>query len=148
MKTNVVSISETARIRDAAAVFVRWHVGLLPVVDNDNRLVGVVGLPDMMTLELPDFIRFIADVDFVHDFGAVETTRPAARTLDQPIKVLMKPAISVPETTGLLRAYALMVQHNLHDMPVVSKDRRLAGITSRVDIGVAILSTWNNMVKE
>jgi CBS domain-containing protein len=54
----------------------------------------------------------------------------------------MKPAITVEEDCGLLRAYALMLQHNLHDMPVVSRDGRLAGITSRVDIGVAILSTW------
>jgi hypothetical protein len=30
----------------------------------------------------------------------------------------------------------------LHDMPVVSKEGKLVGITSRVDIGVAILSIW------
>jgi CBS domain-containing protein len=41
-----------------------------------------------------------------------------------------------------LRTYALMLQHNLHDMPVVSKEGKLTGIASRVDIGVAILSAW------
>lgn len=44
--------------------------------------------------------------------------------------------------SGSLRTYALMLQHSLHDIPVVSKEGKLIGIRSRVDIGVAILSTW------
>lgn len=143
MKRNVVSIPETSTIREAAAVLVMHHIGLLPVVDKDKKLIGVVGLQDLLTLEMPDFVRFIADVDFVHDFGAVETTRPPAKTLDKSVKTLMKPAISVHEDTGLLRVYALMLQHQLHDMPVVSKDGKLVGVASRVDIGTAILSAWS-----
>ena len=142
MKRNVVSIPETSTIREAAAVFVKEHVGLLPIIDQDNKLVGVVGLRDLLTLELPDFVSFIEDLDFVHDFGAVETTRPSAEVLDQSVKSLMKPPITVNEDSGLLRAYALILQHNLHDMPVVSKDGRLVGMASRVDIGTAILSAW------
>jgi len=46
MKRNVVSISETSTIREAASVFVKHHVGLLPIVDQNNKLVGVVGLRD------------------------------------------------------------------------------------------------------
>ncbi|MBN2119231.1 MAG: CBS domain-containing protein [Anaerolineales bacterium] len=145
MKRNVISIPETSTIREAAAVFVKHHIGLLPVVDKNKKLIGVVGLRDMLALELPDFLNFIADVDYVHDFGAVETTRPPAKTLDKPIKTLMSPAISVPEDTGLLRVYALMLQHQLHDMAIVSKDDELVGVASRVDIGAAILSTWSKV---
>jgi CBS domain-containing protein len=142
MKRNVVSIPVTATIREAAAIIVKKHIGLLPVVDKHNKLVGVVGLRDLLTLELPDFVSFIEDLDFVHDFGAVEITRPPAKTLDKSIKSLMKEAITVEEDCGLLRAYALMLQHNLHDLPVVSKDGELIGVASRVDIGTSILSTW------
>jgi CBS domain-containing protein len=145
MKRNVFSISETATIREAASVFVKHHIGLLPVIDKESKLVGVVGLRDMLSLELPDFVSFIADVDFVHDFGAVETTRPPVRVLDRSVKTLMNPAVSVPEDTGLLRAYALMLQHELHDMPVVSKEGKLVGVASRVDIGRAILSAWEEV---
>jgi CBS domain-containing protein len=145
MKRNVISIPETASIREAAAIIVKKHIGLLPIVDRDNKLTGVVGLHDLLSLELPDFVRFIGDLDFVHDFGAVETTRPPARTLEKPIKSLMKQALTVEEDCGLLRAYALMVQHNLHDLPVVSKNGELAGIASRVDIGTSILSTWSKV---
>jgi CBS domain-containing protein len=142
MKRNVVSISETSTIRDTAIVFVKEHVGLLPIVDQNNKLVGVVGLRDLLSLELPDFINFVADLDFVHDFGAVETTRPSAEVLGKSIKTLMHPPITVSEDSGLLRAYALMLQHQLHDMPVISNDGKLVGMASRVDIGTAIVSAW------
>lgn len=147
MKRNAVSIPESSSIREAAAVFVQSHVGLLPVLDADGRLLGVVGLQDLLTLELPDFVRFIQDLDFVHDFGAVETTRPPAEVLDQPIRTRMKPPITVHEDAGLLRAYALMLQHNLHDIPVVSDDGKLLGVASRVDIGTGILSAWSSVAK-
>jgi CBS domain-containing protein len=120
------------------------HVGLLPIVGENDRLVGDRSA-HLLLLELPDFINFIADVDFVHDFGAVETTRPAAQVLEQSVTTLMKPLITVNEDSGLLRAYALMLQHNLHDIPVVSKEGKLVGMASRVDIGTAILSTWSKV---
>lgn len=142
MKRNVISISETATVREAAEILTKKHIGLLPIVNNEMNVIGVVGLKDLLSLKLPDFVRFVADVDFVHDFGAVETSSPSAETLGESITTLMKDAITVEESCGLTRAYALMLQHNLHDMPVVSKEKKLIGVASRVDIGTSILSSW------
>lgn len=147
MKRNVVSIPATTTIREAASVFVNRHIGLLPITNENGKPVGVIGLRDLLSLELPDFVNFIGDVDFVHDFGAVETTRPPAHVLDQPVTTLMRPIQTVYEDCGLLRAYALMLQHNLHDMPVIDKKETLVGIASRVDIGAAILSSWAKLGK-
>jgi len=142
MKRNVVHISVNSTIREAAAILTTKHVGLLPIVDDAMKLVGMLGLSDLLRLELPDFMKFFDDVDFVHDFGAVETTRPSAEMLDQAVTSLMKGAIMVAEDCGLLRAYALMLQHNLHDIPVVSSKGKLVGVASRVDIGTKILAMW------
>ncbi|MGZ9222714.1 MAG: CBS domain-containing protein [Anaerolineales bacterium] len=145
MKRNVVSIPITATILEAAKIIASKHIGLLPIVDEDEKPVGVIGLGDLLTLELPDFVRFVSDVDFVHDFGAVEDTHPSTTALNQTVKTLMRPPITVDEESGLLRTYALMLQHHLHDIPVVSKSGKLIGIASRVDIGVAILSGWQTV---
>jgi len=142
MKRNVVSIPETATIGEAAAIFTARHIGLLPVVDGRGRPIGVLGLGDVLTLALPAFVNLIEDVDFVHDFGAVESARPTPETLAQPVATLMRPATTVAEDCGLLRAYALMRQRDLHDLPVVGADGTLVGIASRVDVATAILAGW------
>ncbi|MCI0520183.1 MAG: CBS domain-containing protein [Chloroflexi bacterium] len=142
MKRNVVSILSTASLGEAAATLAARHVGLLPVVDDGGRLVGLLGVRDLLALALPSFVHLVGDVDFVHDFGAVEAAVPGAEVLARPVSSLMQPVTAVEEDCGLLRAFALMLQHRLHDLPVVDRNGRLTGIASRVDIGAAILASW------
>ncbi|MGD0172895.1 MAG: CBS domain-containing protein [Anaerolineales bacterium] len=142
MKRNVISIPADATIAKAAGIFVKHHVSVLPVVDDLGKPLGIIRLSDLLSLELPDFVKLVADVDFVHNFGAVETTRPDPELLNRPVTTLMQTVITVEEDDGLLRAYALMLQHQLSDIPVVNKIGGLVGIVSRVDIGTAVLSIW------
>jgi CBS domain-containing protein len=144
MKRMVFSIPASATIGEAVGIFIEKHIGLLPVVDEYSKPVGVLGLRELLSLALPSFVDLIGDLDFVKDFGAVENAQPAAEILARPVTTLMKPATMVKENCGLLRAYALMLQHKLHDLPVVSEDGALTGIASRVDVGTAILASWQN----
>lgn len=145
MKRKVFSIDNKATIREAAALFVKHHIGLLPIVNESGKPIGVVGLRELLTLEMPDFFELLPELDFVHDFGAVETTRPTTEQLNQPVTKLMKPVISVVESSGLLLAYALMMKHRQIDLPVVSENGILVGIISRVDLGTAILANWKHV---
>ncbi len=47
MKHDVISISVSATIREAAALFVKEHIGTLPVVDEDGKLVGMLHIRDL-----------------------------------------------------------------------------------------------------
>jgi CBS domain-containing protein len=142
MKRMVFSIPASATIGDAMGIFIEKHIGLLPVIDARGVPVGVLGLREVVSLALPSFIDLVGDLDFVKDFGAVENSQPPTEILARPVSTLMKPATTVKENCGLLRAYALMLQHRLHDLPVVSEDGALTGIASRVDVGTAILTSW------
>jgi CBS domain-containing protein len=145
MKKNVISIQATSTVRDAAIMMSHHHVGLLPVVDQDNRYLGMIGLPELLSLEMPAFFHLISDLDFVGDFGAVETRLPTIEQVDRSVTSLMHPALYVTEDSGLLLAYAIMLKHNLTDLPVVSLDGKLIGIVSRVDIGTTILKSWKGI---
>ncbi len=142
MKRRLISIPSTATIGDAAATVCKERVGTIPVVDKDGILVGVVRLRDLQALVMPDFIRLVEDFDFVHDFGAIESRQPSAKELSQSVTDIMVEPIAVEETSGLLRAAAMMYRQGVADMLVVSDDGKLVGIASRVDIGVALLSSW------
>ena len=75
MKRNVVSVSTDTTLGEAVKLLVQKHIGTLPVVDDQRKLVGMLSMADVLELFLPDFVRLIDNVDFVHDFGALEDVR-------------------------------------------------------------------------
>ncbi len=143
MKRDVFYISQETSVADAARMLVEKHVGTLPVVDLNHKLVGLLPLRSLMQIVLPDFIRFVEDFDFVSDFGAAETRKPAPALLNRPVREIMLAPESVDEKSGLMRAIAILYQHELHDLPVVDAQGKLVGILSRVDVGTAFISNWN-----
>lgn len=142
MKKNVVSIPITSTIREAAAVFIKKHVSLLPVVDIQGKPVGVVRLSNLVSLEMPDFIKFVEDFDFVHDFGAIESMQPTSELLSRSVTTIMQPVETIDKDCGLMRVYAIMLKDEIFDLPVTNVNGELVGIVSRVDIGTGILTTW------
>ena len=50
MKKNVISITVTATVAEAADLLVQYHIGTLPVIDDQNKLVGVLFLSDLLEL--------------------------------------------------------------------------------------------------
>ena len=142
MKHDVVSISVSASLGQAAALLAKRHIGTLPVIDGAGHLVGLLQLRDLLKFVMPDFVRLMEDFDFVQDFGAVETRQPELDTLVRPVREMMQPPVSVDRACGLLRAYAMLLRHELLDLPVVGPDNRLVGIASRVDVGTMLLASW------
>lgn len=142
MKRDVVSISAQTTLGEAARRLVQRRIGLLPVTDSSGRVIGIIGLRDLLELALPAFVYLLENIDFVEDFGVAETRTPEIALLSEPVTKRMRPATLVEQDCGLLRALALMLEHELYDLPVVDEHGHLVGIASRVDIGVALLSTW------
>ena len=147
MKRRVISVSPMTTAQEAARLVVSHHIGTLPVVDESGVLVGVVRLDDLLALFMPDFVHLLEDIDFVHDFGALEALEPQeiAAAAGRTMRDLMRPPTAVEHTCGLLRAYATMVKHDIRDLPIVDEAGRLVGIASRVDIGAAYLTPWTRL---
>jgi CBS domain-containing protein len=144
MKRQVVSVSPGTTVLGAARLVVDRHIGTLPVVNEQGTLVGVVRVEDILNIFMPDFVRLLEDIDFIHDFGVLETLLPkdipdAARLT---MRDLMQEPVSVEQTCGLLRAFALMSKHGIRDLPVVNQAGALVGIASLVDIAAKFLTTW------
>ena len=144
MKRQVVAVSPATTAQEAARIVVSHHVGTLPVVDELGVLVGVVRLEDLLQVFMPDFVALMDNIDFVHDFGALETLRPqdVLEAAQLTMRDLMQPPVAVERTCGLLRAFATMTKHEIRDLPVVNAAGALVGIASRVDIAAAFLASW------
>jgi CBS-domain-containing membrane protein len=143
MKRKVYTVSPGMTVGAAAQTFAEKHIGTLPVVDVQGKLVGLLQLRDLLELVLPDFLRLVDDLDFIHSFGAVEMRTPSAETLARPVSSVMEAPVSVNAESGMLRAVSLLHKHQLHDLPVVDENNVLVGIASRVDLGAAFVANWN-----
>ena len=142
MKKQVITVLDTDNLGTAAKQFVKHHVGMLPVINTEGKLVGVLQLRDLLNLALPDFTRLMEDFDFVVSFGAANSIQPSKEQIAKKVSDVMEPPVFVEDTCGLTRAFALLHKHNLTDLPVVDAENCLVGIASRVDIGTAILKGW------
>lgn len=143
MKKNVISVPMVTTIGEAAAIFIKKRVSLLPVVDTQGKPIGVVRLSDLVSLEMPDFLKLMEDFDFVHDFGAIESTQPDSEVLARPVTTIMHPVETIDKDCGLMRVYAIMLKDEIFDLPVTNEIGELVGIVSRVDIGTGILTSWS-----
>ncbi len=148
MKKEIVSIPVSATTSDAANIFCANHVGMLPVVNDNNHLVGILQLRDLLHLIMPAFVDLIEDIDYVGDFGAMEDREPSEEDLFHSISDVMEEPTYVEENSGLLRAFAFIHKHQLSDLPVINEEGKLVGLASRVDIGRALLATWWECMEE
>ncbi len=143
MKMQVFSIHVEQSVHDAAMMMEKYHIGTLPVVDAENRLIGILTLQSLLRLVLPDFVELINHFPYINNLGAFETKIPSQNELNIQISEIMQEPIFVQDDWELMHAAAILHNTGLADIPVVDSEKRLVGIASRVDIGTAIMHSWN-----
>ena len=143
MKRHVVTVTASTTVQEAVGIVVEERVGTLPVVDEEGVLTGVVRLADLLGVFTPDFLALLDDIDFVHDFGAMEEVHPQTilQARELTMSDLAATPVAVEENCGLMHALVTMVKHQLQDLPIVDEAGRLVGIASRVDIARSFFVT-------
>jgi IMP dehydrogenase len=108
MIINPVSLPPEAPVTAALEVMARYHISGLPIVDESNRLVGLLTNRDL---------RFIE------------------RT-DQPIRDVMRrmPLVTAALGTTLEEAQQVLRQHRIEKLPLVDADGKLQGLITVKDI--------------
>ncbi|MDP6720064.1 MAG: CBS domain-containing protein [Pirellulaceae bacterium] len=110
MTTNVVTIRPEATVDDACAMLLRHHISGLPVVDCDDRLVGIVSERDLLEL----FSDSKCQSHLISDY-------------------MQRNVVTVTEDDQLIDLVDLFVRQRFRRIPVVCGDK-LVGIISRRDL--------------
>lgn len=103
-----VTIRRGSTVRDALAMMHDYHIGGIPVVDEENHLVGIVTNRDL---------RFEGHMDKLID--NVMTSQNLVTTHQQ---------------TDLKAAAQILQENKIEKLPVVDKDNRLIGLITYKDI--------------
>ena len=139
MSQNPVTIGWHAGATDAMRAMLERKVSGLPVVDDDNRLVGMLTEGDFLRRaesgtqrERPRWLELLLSPG---KLAAEYTHSHAGRVSD----LMSSNVISVDAEATLHEAVALLQRHRIKRLPVLAQGR-LVGILSRADLMRACLS--------
>ncbi|MGW4420717.1 CBS domain-containing protein [Streptosporangium sp. NPDC004631] len=131
MTRRVISVGENACLKEIAEALLSHAVSAVPVVDGENRVIGVVSEADLLRGEREARERPGPDrkPDTETDTGhAGGRGRGVAREL------MTVPAITVSMDAPVVIAGRLMADHGIKRLPVVDDRGRLVGVVSRRDL--------------
>jgi CBS domain-containing protein len=144
MQKDVIKFNELDKIVDVAQSFRENKISGAPVVNKENKIIGVISEGDIMRLleihspkinlilpapldlsELP--IRMKYELDEI----AEDMQRAGSIVIDQ---IMTKKVVSIGSNASISDAAELMDTHKVKRLPVVNDEGKLVGIVTRGDI--------------
>lgn len=141
MTTHVVAVRKNATFKEMATQLREQRVSAFPVVDDDNKVVGVVSEADLLTKEAMEFSGPGRISGILHHR---EQDKAAGITAED---LMTKPPVTVGPNELVSAAARLMYSRKVKRLPVVDDDGRLVGILSRVDV-LSVYSRPDSAIKE
>jgi CBS domain-containing membrane protein len=135
MIVDVVAVKPEVDLHQAAQLLSDHRISGMPVVDSENRVIGVISEADLLVL---------AGMKKGHTFQDVlrkivgEPVRVRSASGDRVGDVMSTPALTIRPEESIGRAAALMNERRIKRLPVVDTEGRMVGIVSRADIVRAI----------
>ncbi|GJL54409.1 MAG: CBS domain-containing protein [Nitrospirales bacterium] len=132
MSTGVVTARTTDSVRSAIIKMLSRHCGAIPVIDDEQNLIGLVALRDVMIPLFPNYGDYIHDTVHSRDFLEMEEGYPEVlrRNLES---VMSRNPLTVAPTTTILEAASYMGIKNFRRIPV-TEHGKLQGMVSLGDI--------------
>ncbi len=119
MTTNVITAKKNMVLTDVIALLLRWHISAMPVVDDENRMVGIVSEIDLVNLTF--------------DGNAADTTVE---------EIMVTDIVSFSPDTELADLVQTFSKRHLRRVPIIDKGK-VVGIVSRRDILREMLRRYN-----
>lgn len=132
MTTDVVAVHPDTPVAEVAAAMGRRGVSGVPVVDAENKVVGVISEKDFLArmgiTEPRNFMTLVAGCLRTKGCVALPIKRALARD------IMTSPAVTVAPDTLVRDIAALLTQQGINRVPVTDPAGRLLGLVSRGDI--------------
>lgn len=136
MTSDVITVREDTTIDEVSRIFVEKHISGLPVVNQYNKLVGVISEGDLMykhkPVKPPTFINLF---DGLFPVDRKEFQEDMKRIAAHEVKDLMtKPAVYAYEDASIGDLATLIVEKKVNRIPIVNEVMEVVGLVSRHDL--------------
>lgn len=130
MTTNVKAVSKYSEINEATRLLSENNISGLPVVDNENFVMGVVSEADILSVAGMREGHTFKDI-LRHILGEPLPERKSGNTVDD---IMSSPAITTKPDADIKEVARILDERKIKRLPVVDNRNRLIGIISRGDI--------------
>jgi CBS-domain-containing membrane protein len=134
MTTRVVAVRQNATFKDMAALLTEYRVSAFPVLDDEEKVIGVVSEADLLSKEAlvadmgsqAAWLGRIAGSPYHDEFAKAAAVTAA--------DLMTKPPVVVTPDEPVTSAARLMYHGRVKRLPVVGEKGQLIGIVSRADV--------------
>lgn len=134
MSAPVVTIRPEATVKDAATLMLQRNVSCLPVLDQHNRLVGILSHSDFGMSS-----RLFPLADRLYTLMGSSATPQHLEAVSREVAgkqvkdVMAHPVVTVQEDAPVAQVAEAMVSQGIHRVPVM-RGQELVGIITRHDL--------------
>lgn len=146
MTKKFIALSPKTKFFEAAKLLLDNHVSGAPVIDDNEKLVGILSEKDLFRALYPSYKEFYLQPDqYISHEGLRESIGDATdKTVEQ---IMSRRLITTHPGGSILKIGGLMVATGIHRVPVV-KDEKVIGMVSRGDVYRAILQQDFNLYND
>ncbi|GAA0224425.1 CBS domain-containing protein [Metaclostridioides mangenotii] len=137
MTTDVIVAKEEDSVADVAKLLIEERIGGLPVVNSENKVVGIISETDIIKkekyIEPPMFVNLLEGIIFLDDIRKMEDDikKVAAYKVED---LMSKDIVMVNINDSFDHVANIMIKKSINRVPVVDDDSKLKGIICRYDI--------------
>lgn len=149
MTTEVVRAEYGTPFKEVARLLGEHRISGLPVVDEDEKVIGVISETDLMIrqAETPDPYepKKHHRLAVLSRDARTRAVKTRARTAGQ---LMTEPPVTVHADNSIVEAARTMAQHHVERLPVLDEENRLVGIVTRRDLLSVFLRPDEEMRRE
>jgi len=143
MNSSVKTAVADTLIKDIASIMCLNKISGMPVVDSENKLIGVLSEKDILRAIFPDVEQIMQD-GALPDFESIEADYKGV-LVKTAGDLMTQTVASVTPDMPLLKAASLMCAKKIRRIPVTDDNNQLVGIVSIGDVHKAIFQ--ENLLK-
>lgn len=133
MTRDLSAIEEDTLIREFIYIVSKCGLSSLPVVDEDDRIVGIISERDVIGAVLDGYHETLRGTPFAPNPD--ELSQKLAQLEDEPVRTYMtSPVTTIQDDEDDYYVADLMFRNNLKILPVVNEEGRLSGLVRRIDL--------------
>src|SRR3984957_19944634 len=128
MSTHVIAVRQGASYKDMAAMLREQRVSAFPVLDDHDKVIGVVSESDLLTKEaLEGTVPGVSQ-------GMMSQREHARASAVTAADLMTTPPVTIGPDESVTQAARLMYSRRVKRLPVTSDDGTLIGIVTRTDV--------------